>query len=244
VSDARFGYFSISRSGTTGDDRDYLEWHQLDHMPEQWRIPGVVWGSRWASTAPCEAVRAVQVGEWAAVAHVVNYLMREPIEETLDDFFSLAQELRDAGRFSVGLPSVFQGALRLLETHAAPRVLVAPDVVPFRPNRGVYVVVEEPTDTDRWDAYQQRVHRQTLPAILAVPGVAGAWVFGTSPSVRPREIYSAGHYRITVCYLDDEPAAVGARLVEPLSQSWEGAPTRPLLAAPFESMMTCAWDRF
>lgn len=78
------------------------------------------------------------MGEWATVAHVVNYLMRVPIEETLNDFFSLAQQLRDLGRFSLGLPSVFQGALRLLETHAAPWALVAPEVVPFRPNRGVY----------------------------------------------------------------------------------------------------------
>jgi hypothetical protein len=213
-------------------------------MPEQWQVPGIVWGQRWASSADCVAVRAAQVAEWATIAHAVSYLMREPVEETLDDFFALAHRLREQGRFAHGLPSVFQGALRLLETYAAPRVLVSPAVVPFRPNRGVYVILEEPTEPDQWDKYQQRVHRETVPGLLAVPGVAGAWVFGTTPALRPREIYTPGRYRFTVCYLDDEPATVGARLGELLQHSWRAAPVRPLLATPFESMTAWAWDRF
>ena len=47
----KVGFFSLSNGSTTGDDRPYLGWHQLDHMPEQYQLPGMVLGQRWASTA-------------------------------------------------------------------------------------------------------------------------------------------------------------------------------------------------
>jgi hypothetical protein len=37
---------------------------------------------------------------------------------------------------------------------------------------------------------------------------------------------------------------VGRRLAPVLARIWEDAPVRPLLAAPFESMMIWDWDRF
>jgi hypothetical protein len=244
IGTADFGYFSMSRHGSGESDREYLEWHQLDHMPEQWQVRGIAWGQRWASTPRCRAARAASTDEWSQVSHVVNYLMREPIEGTLDEFFSLAQRLRDMGRFPFMLPSLFQGALRLFETHAAPRTQISPDVVPFRPNRGIYLILEEPAGPTGWDAYQQRLHAEFLPELVTVPGVAGAWVYGTAPGLQEREIYTPGRFRVTVCYLDDDPADVGERIAEPLQRVWEDASTRPLLAAPFESMVEWVWDRF
>ena len=240
----KVGFFSISRHSESGDDRPYLGWHQLDHMPEQYQLPGLVGGQRWASTSSCRAARAAEADEWAAVAHVVCYLMGEPLDQTLDDFLDLGQKLADMGRFSHRLPSVYTGALRLLETHSAPAALVVPEVVPFRPNRGVYYVAEEPTGEEGWDDYLQRAHSETLPELLSVPGVAGAWIFGTTPAIAPRRNIMPGRYRMSLFYLDDDPAAVAERLAEPLRRSWKDAPTRPLLAAPFESMMIWDWDRF
>ncbi len=40
----KVGFFSLHRHSPTGDDRPYLEWHQLDHMPEQYQLPGLVAG--------------------------------------------------------------------------------------------------------------------------------------------------------------------------------------------------------
>jgi hypothetical protein len=57
-------------------------------------------------------------------------------------------------------------------------------------------------------------------------------------------MFTAGEYRITVCYLDDEPAAVGDLLAPVLERLWAAAPARPLLAAPFESLMRWDWTRF
>jgi hypothetical protein len=45
---------------------------------------------------------------------------------------------------------------------------------------------------------------------------------------------------MTVCYLDDDPAAVGKRLEPVMARAAGEKPSRLALAAPFASMM--AWD--
>jgi hypothetical protein len=239
----KLGFFSLSHHSPGGDDRAYLEWHQLDHMPEQYQLPGLLFAQRWASTPACEAVRAAAVEDWAKTAHVVCYLMGNPLDETIDEFFTLGRALAEMGRFSQSLPKQYLAGLRLLDAQASPRALISDEVVPYRPNRGIYLIVEEPTDAGLQDQYIQRMHTDVLPALVSVPGVAGALAFGTSPAIR-RDTFSPGSYRITTCYLDDDPATVGARLAPVLGSIWEDAPVRPLLAAPFESMMIWDWNRF
>jgi len=243
VNRVKMGFFSLTRRSSSGDDRSYLRWHQLDHMPEQYRLPGMILGQRWASTPQCRSSRAAEVGDWSKVEHVVCYLIGDPVDRTLEEFFTLGRTLREMGRFSQRMPAQYAAALRLLECHVAPRALVHPEVVPFRPNCGVYVIVEEPTDTSLWDAYLRRSHAELLPEVVAVDGIAGIWVFGTTPSLERPEC-TPGDYRITLCYLDREPTEVGSRIAPILQKAWDGAPSRPVLAAPFESMMKWDWDRF
>jgi hypothetical protein len=57
-------------------------------------------------------------------------------------------------------------------------------------------------------------------------------------------MFTDGRFRMTVCYLDGEPAVVGERLAEVVGRGWAGAPSRLVLAAPYESMMRWEWDRF
>ncbi len=239
----KVGFFSISHHSETGDDRSYLRWHQLDHMPEQYLLPGLVLGQRWASTPACRAVRVAEVGEWSKVEHVVCYLMGNPVDETIDEFLNLGRHLAELGRFDVGLPSQYRGALRLLEARAAPRALIADEVVPFRPHRGIYLIVEEIADPSGQDAFLQRLHTEILPELVAVPGVAGAWTFSTTPVIR-RAMFTDGSFRMTLCYLDDDPAAVGERLAPLVEGIWAAAPSVPRLAAPFESLVSWDWERF
>ena len=240
----KVGFFSLSRRSPSGDDRPYLAWHQLDHMPEQYQLPGLVLGQRWAATAACRASRAAGAGEWAEVEHVVCYLMGRPVDETVDEFLALGRQLAEQGRFSSALPSTYRGALRLLGTRAAERVLVSPEVVPFRPHRGIYLIVDSPVDGAAQDARLQRLHTDMLPSLVSVPGVAGAWSFATTPTIR-RPLFTPGDLRITVCYLDDDPAAVGDGLAPVVGRHWEGdAAAHLLLAAPFESLVTVDWQRF
>jgi hypothetical protein len=243
VNRVKVGFFSLSHRSPTGDDRPYLAWHQLDHMPEQYQLPGLVLGQRWASTPRCRATRAAGVDGWSEVDHVVCYLMGNPVEETIDEFLALGRRLAELGRFAQSLPSQYRGGLRLLEAQAAPRALISPEVVPFRPHRGVYLVVEEPTDPSEQDAYTRRRHTELLPELLSVPGVAGVWSYATTPAIH-RKMFTDGDYRMTVCYLDDDPATVAERLGPVLERAWRSAPVRPVLAAPFESMLSWDWDRF
>ncbi len=242
----KVGFFSLSHRSPSGDDRPYLEWHQMDHMPEQYQLPGMLLAQRWASTPACRAARAVEDGDWAKVEHVVCYLMGNPVDETIDEFFTLGRHLAELGRFPHSLPSQYRGGLRLLEALASPRVLISNEVVPFRPHTGVYLIVEQPTeppaDRSTHDAYLQHTHVELLPGLVAVPGVAGAWTFSTTPSIR-RPMFSEGDYRITACYLDDDPATVGERLGPVLGGWWTTSPYRPVLAAPFESLVRLDWER-
>jgi len=58
---------------------------------------------------------------------------------------------------------VLSGPFEVLGAWAAPRVAVSPGAVPFRPARGVYVVVGPSLDGER---------------LVDLPAVAGAWQFG------------------------------------------------------------------
>jgi hypothetical protein len=40
-----------------GSAAEYLEWHQLDHMPEQYRISGLAVGQRWVAPPDCQKRR-------------------------------------------------------------------------------------------------------------------------------------------------------------------------------------------
>ena len=43
----RAGIFSLTAAAPPDDDGSYLRWHLLDHMPEQYQLPGIVHGLRW-----------------------------------------------------------------------------------------------------------------------------------------------------------------------------------------------------
>ena len=239
----KLGFFSISHHAPSGDDRPYLAWHQMDHMPEQYQLPGLLLGQRWVSTPRCREARAGAAEGWDAVGHVVCYLMGNPVDETLDEFFILGRQLAEQGRLSLSLPSQYLGGLRLLEAVASPRALVSAEVVPFRPHRGVYVIIDEPDGSVPQDEALQRIHADILPELVALPGVAGAWSYATSPRIR-RPAFSEGRLRIVVCYLDEDPATVGARLSPVVDRRWSSVPSRLLLAAPLESVVTLDLDRF
>ena len=43
----KVGFFSMTGGALSGDDDAYLQWHLLDHLPEQYSIAGIRLGTRW-----------------------------------------------------------------------------------------------------------------------------------------------------------------------------------------------------
>jgi hypothetical protein len=107
-------------------------------------------------------------------------------------------------------------------------VLVGADVLPWRPTRGVYLLLERGPLT-------------TTEALLEVPGVAGVWSYEGSSLLNPRLAGTAGAH-LTVAYLDDDPVATAARLADALAARWSSGALVPLLAAPFVTVVPWAWD--
>ena len=221
------GFFSFTEVTDPKAHAAYNEWHQLDHLPEQYSLAGIVHGQRWVSTPACRAARVVNGPAQDPIHYVTCYLMTEPIDRTLDDFFALGGELRRLDRFFEARHAHLTGPFLVADAVAAPRVRVSAEAVPFRPNRGVYVLVEE-----------LAAGREAADTLLADAGVAGVWTFATNPDVTSRR-WSAGARRITMAWLDDDPLAVAARL-SPLMTERSGVE----LAGPFETITPWAWDWF
>ncbi len=232
--DVRIGFFSFTEVTDPGGHRAYNAWHQLDHMPEQYSIPGVAHGQRWVATPACRAARAVEDPTFARVHYVTLYLMGVPVPATLEAFGALAEDLRESGRFFEHRRAHLSGPLEITGSVAAARVQVSAAVVPLRPGRGVYVVVEDGASG---------LPAPALLPLAAVPGVAGVWTFTATAELGDTG-WSPGDRRVTVCYLDEAPLDVAPRLDELVHPPRTPFSERVVFAGPFETITPWQWDWF
>jgi hypothetical protein len=239
----RAGIFSLTPATPPDDDGSYLRWHLLDHMPEQYQLPGIVHGLRWIADGDYVHHRMAARGPLGEVGNAVHYLVSDPVEETFDDFVALGRTLRDNGRFPISRPSLQVAGLRLLQWQSAPHALISAEVVPFRPHRGILLIVEEPTD-GRSNDWLQWLHAEHYPALLAAPGTAGAWTFGSTTAWQIPRGWRTDHQYITVVYLDDDPLTVTDSLAPLIEARWRSAAVRPVFAGPLRTMISWeAWPK-
>jgi hypothetical protein len=206
---------SLSARATDGRDEDYLRWHLLDHLPEQYRIPGVRHGARWVSTPRCRAARIAQDDRYDAVDHVTTYLFAEPLTESLDAFCELGRTLREAGRLPVSLPAIELGGYRLAARGADEAVRLGADVLPWRPHRGILLLIE------RSDA------EPVVADLLSIAGVSGAWAYRGEADLFRGRFADTGGVVATMCYLDADPVEVAAAARVVLSQRWSSDDVSP-----------------
>jgi len=245
------GFFSFTEITDPAEHRSYNAWHQLDHMPEQYPLAGVVHGERWVCTPACRSARAVDGELLRPVHYVTLYLMGEPVDETLREFRALGERLRAAGRFHEHRRSRLSGPFEVTAMAAAPRVLVSAEAVAFRPNRGVYVVVHDPAGA----AGPGDGAHPLMSAMLEVPGVAGVWTFAAGGRAE-RHGWRPGARGVTLCYLDEEPLELAGTLGSLVTGRPAGAPVAAVdggagahagsvaLAGPFETVTPWRWDWF
>ncbi len=221
-------FTSFSARHPEGHDADYLEWHSLDHRPEQQRLKHLRTSFRLVSTPACRSSRAANDERFEATDHLMTYLFTGLA--AMDEFNQLSLALRDAGRTPYLLPLVERSAYRLEGMAAAPRIKVGADVLPWWPTKGAYVLVE----------------RGAAPAseLVDVPGVGGAWWGGAEPLEPPFCTRDNSGLQISFLFLDDEPADVARRLRHRLERRWSQASVVPLLAAPFHTLVHYEWGRY
>ena len=220
-------FVSMATRHPDGDDAEYLQWHTLDHRPEQHRLSAVRASLRLVSTPACRAARAASPQPYDAIDHVMTYFFTDP--GGMQGFLDLAKALIGAKRKLPLLPPVERGIYEVQHKAAAPRVKIGADVLPWWPVKGIYLLLE------RGDA--------AADALLAVDGVAGVWS-APAMDVDARLASAKAGQTATYCFLDDDPVATAERLRPVLTQRWEQAGVEPLLAAPFYPVVPHEWDRY
>lgn len=223
---ARFVIVSLSGREPQGRDAEYIEWHSLDHRPEQYRLPGLRQALRIVSTPACRAVRAANEAPYDAVDHIMNYMFTDAGEAA--GFLTLGNALNVAGRMPLRLPGIGYLTGGLAGKIAAPRAVAGADVIPWRPALGVYLLVE--------------TGHASPASLVDVPGVAGVWWFDGQKASAPFDQDHTG-LRITYCFLDEDPVATGVALGEHVRKRWESGAVRGLLAAPFFMIVPFEWSR-
>jgi hypothetical protein len=234
----KVGFFSFTEITDPGEHRSYNEWHQLDHMPEQYPLEGMAFGQRWVSTPACRAARCVDGDLLAPVHYLTLYLMTEPVESTLEQFHALGGELRRLGRFHQHRRPRLSGPFEVEATRGAPRVQISAEAVPYRPNRGAYVVVEDLGSPGREPPPPGETE---LADLVATAGVAGVWTF---VSLHERAMaWRPGRRRITVCFLDADPLAAAPAL-DASVRAWPRPSVQVIHAGPYEAVTPWQWAWF
>jgi hypothetical protein len=247
VSAAPLAFFSFPEVVDPRRHRDYNAWHQLDHLPENRALRGVIHGERWVRTPACRAASHAIGGATDptldAAQYVAMYWFAEApdgrVEPNVGEWRELGETTRQQGRRPELDWTVrrLTGMFRPEAGTVAPRALVSVGALPFRPHRGVVLDV-------------LRVHDTADPAPEPVPvppasGVAGSWTF-TSTRVQARQVGAGlaadpgpGGLRVTLHYCDEDPVEVVAGM---------GAPdvpgTQPLLRTPLLPVVPWEWDWF
>jgi hypothetical protein len=225
-SSARIVFVSFSKRHPEGRDRDYLEWHTLDHRPEQHRIQTLVASLRLVSTPRCRRARGASSELFDQVEHVMSYFFTGP--DSLADFAELSDGLQTAGRNPGPLPPVDRSVFAISGRAASPRIKISADVLPWWPVKGMYLLVEEG-------------HHSPL-ALIDLPGVGGAW-WADGLAKTPHTTSDKTGVRITYLFLDRDPAETAEDLLEPLHERWADGSVAPLFAAPLHTIVPYDWGR-
>jgi hypothetical protein len=242
---AKGAFFSFTEPVPPDKAADYFRWHALDHMVEQFQLSGIVHAQRWIADGALRDNQITADGRWTNLGSTMNYLVGDPAQQTIEDFMELGPRLREVGRLPYLPPSLGLRMLALLRWYSSPAALVSPEVVPWRPHRGVMLIVEEPTDptaavTQQLDAWLQWLHTDHVGPLLEVPGAAGAWMYGSTQTWKlPNGVVRDPVY-ITVVYLDQDPVRMTNTLAPLIEQRWASGAVRPLFAGPLRTMTK--WD--
>jgi hypothetical protein len=254
-------WFSFAEIPDPAQHRAYNEWHQLDHRPENLALPGVIHGERWVRTPDCAAAAPAPDPALEGAHYLNSYWFRPPVEQAVKEWSELGErsfqwgrraDLRIAKRPLMGMFLPVKG-------YTNPRVLVSPDVLPLRPNRGVHLEVAEVHESHSLAAEETFAwyDRVRIPDLLECRGAAGAWTFSSQsvtfgvPRYDPNGPSAEVNLRVLLVFLDEDPLEFVADL-ESRTAGWRRAGRLPdradserkLFAGPLRSIAPWQWDWF
>jgi hypothetical protein len=180
-----------------GRHRDFLEWHDGDHRPENvGQIPHMFHSARWI--APPESLPCREFGPDGPVSEAGEYLLTywstAAPPQLRADMFALADRLRASGRLQPmgrDFRIVWRDYLQPVRGYPDPGLGISPDAVPLVPHDGVVVTVgRAPDDGGRWStAYE----REILPRLTASGRVLAALTLTTAHEA-DRPLFVHLHY--------------------------------------------------
>lgn len=257
-------FIGITRVDSDRDHHLYNEWHQLDHRPENLLLDGVAWGERWVRSPECARAATVASDAWSDFHYLNSYWFKRPVGRSIAEWAELADRSYQWGRRPelavAGRPfmSFFRPVLGL----SAPRVLVSPQALPFRPNRGVYLTVSRSdavADRDRAELQDRYAWyaRSGFPQMLEAEGVAGVWAFSGAADLAPSSWVQqeagqgrvgAETLRVHLYFCDGDPVALAEQIA---SVGVNGTVLAPggeveelLFAGPLRAIVPWQWDWF
>jgi hypothetical protein len=222
---ARLAILSFSAAHPEGRDDDYLRWHLLDHLPEQYSIPQLRLGQRWRAARVAGSTTRPARQPFDQAEHLVAYLFADPIDKVPARWFALGQELYDAGRMPIRLPKAHLGSYEVVAMAGAPGNPVRPEVLPFCPYPAIHVVVGRggPTGAD-------------IDVLAAVDGVAGVWAI--EGRELPGRFDPSTDLAVTIAFLEGPPSLPVSEAIEVWLDHRAGAApsSEVLLSAAFDAV--------
>ncbi len=216
---------------------EFNRWYDLDHLPENVALPGVLGSRRYVATPELKALRGPgeleQLGGGKGTFCTTYLFGSEDLAAVQADMHALAVRLAKEGRMFKRARSAFYAIHRLTKVYVRQDLRTAPEAAPFLGHTGLYLsmgVAASPAHRAQVDEWYDQVH---VPDILDVPG------FLACLRLVPVNPEHAGRF-LHLFLLGEEPAkaveALRARI--PVWQREGRLPTtagtqRPLLRAPY-----------
>ncbi|KRF15037.1 hypothetical protein [Nocardioides sp. Soil796] len=216
-----FSFVSLGQAGAA-EHRAYNEWHQLDHRPENLALPGVAWGDRWSRPDDFKAVSSAS-DEHAGTDYVAMYWFRDPVSESVRAWDQLGADSFQWGRGPI-IPGVSRSLLaffRPVRGYVNPGSLVAADVLPFRPVRGMHVQLVKHAEPMSLAVHERHTFadRVEMPRLTGLDGVAGGWTFSFDRHQQHSTLTfgadkqdARGSMRLRLLYLDGDPLETTDRI--------------------------------
>lgn len=214
----RRGFFSFSAVTRAGQHQAYNAWHMFDHIPENMALPGVMHGQRWVCPPEYAEQRLANDPALAPHQYMTLYLFEEPADRVTREFIDLAPRLEALGRFNHDRKSYLSGPFLLVKAYAAPRVLVSPEAIPYRPGTGLFVSVDDLAEASMEGSIGTWLDQVHVPDMLSVRHVAGICWFQALHNERGGRsgIPMPAGRTVRVHYLDGDPAEMLADLKKKL----------------------------